>query len=222
MVTSRADRAESVCLRLPIAYDRSFTPSSMKPRVFSGIQPSGNLHIGNYLGALKNWVRMQHDYESIYCIVDLHAITVYQEPNELLAKIREIAALFLAAGIDPKVSSVIVQSAVPAHAELAWMLTCVTPMGWLSRMTQFKAKSEKQETVGDGLLAIPGADGRRHPALSGGHRAGGRRPVAAPGTDARHRAAIQLALRRDVRGSRHQLSRRSARGSWASTTRSRK
>lgn len=127
----------------------------MKPRVFSGVQPSGNLHIGNYLGALKNWVRLQHEYECIYCIVDLHAITVYQDPKELLAKIRDIAALFLAAGIDPKVSSVIVQSAVPAHAELAWMLTCVTPMGWLSRMTQFKAKAEKQETVGDGLFQYP-------------------------------------------------------------------
>ncbi len=127
----------------------------MKPRVFSGVQPSGNLHIGNYLGALKNWVRLQHDYECIYCIVDLHAITVYQEPKELLSKIREIAALFLAAGIDPKTASILVQSSVPAHAELAWMLTCVTPMGWLSRMTQFKAKAEKQETVGDGLYQYP-------------------------------------------------------------------
>jgi len=127
----------------------------MKPRVFSGVQPSGNLHIGNYLGALKNWVRLQHDYECIYCIVDLHAITVYQDPKELLRKIRDTAALFLAAGIDPAVSSVIVQSSVAAHAELSWMLTCVTPMGWLSRMTQFKAKAEKQDTVGDGLFQYP-------------------------------------------------------------------
>ncbi len=127
----------------------------MKPRVLSGVQPSGNLHIGNYLGALKNWVRLQHDYQCIYCIVDLHAVTVYQEPRELLAKTREIAALFLAAGVDPKLSAVMVQSSVPAHAELAWMLTCVTPMGWLSRMTQFKAKSEQQETVGDGLFQYP-------------------------------------------------------------------
>src|SRR5688572_12517254 len=101
----------------------------MKKRVLSGIQPSGNLHIGNYLGALKNWVRIQHDYESIFCIVDLHAVTVYQDPAELSAKIREVAALFLAAGIDPEHSSVVVQSSVPAHAELAWMLTCVTPVG---------------------------------------------------------------------------------------------
>ncbi|MFL6463995.1 MAG: tryptophan--tRNA ligase [Bryobacteraceae bacterium] len=127
----------------------------MKVRVFSGIQPTGNLHIGNYLGALKNWVEIQSSYQSIFCIVDLHAITVYQEPAELSAKIREIAGLFLAAGIDPKHSSIIVQSSVSGHAELAWLLTCVTPLGWLYRMTQFKAKSEKQETVGDGLLQYP-------------------------------------------------------------------
>src|SRR5919205_2056268 len=127
----------------------------MKARVLSGVQPTGNLHIGNYLGALKNWVKIQYDYESIFCIVDLHAITVYQKPEELSAKIREIAALFLAAGIDPKHSSIIVQSSVSGHAELAWLLTCVTPLGWLYRMTQFKAKSEKQETVGDGLLQYP-------------------------------------------------------------------
>ena len=127
----------------------------MKARVLSGIQPTGNLHIGNYLGALKNWVDMQYNYESIFCIVDLHAITVYQQPEELRAKIREIAALFLAAGIDPKHSSIVVQSSIPAHAELAWLLTCVTPIGWLYRMTQFKAKSEAQETIGDGLLQYP-------------------------------------------------------------------
>ena len=119
------------------------------------MQPSGNLHIGNYLGALKNWVRIQSDYECIFCIVDLHAITLYQEPAELRAKIRETAALYLAAGIDPERSSIMVQSAVPAHAELAWMLTCVAPVGWLERMTQYKAKAAKQESVGDGLLQYP-------------------------------------------------------------------
>ncbi len=119
------------------------------------MQPTGNLHIGNYLGALKNWVRIQHDYECIFCIVDLHAVTAYQDPAELRAKILEIAALYLAAGIDPKDCAVMVQSAVPAHAELAWMLTCVTPVGWLERMTQYKAKSAKQESVGDGLLQYP-------------------------------------------------------------------
>jgi len=127
----------------------------MRKRVFSGIQPSGDLHIGNYLGALRNWVKMQYEYESIFCIVDLHAVTVYQNPAELQAKIEEIAALFLASGIDPKHSAIMVQSAVHGHAELAWMLTCVTPVGWLQRMTQFKAKAEAQETVGDGLLQYP-------------------------------------------------------------------
>jgi tryptophanyl-tRNA synthetase len=127
----------------------------MRARVFSGVQPTGNLHIGNYLGALRNFVAMQDDYETIFGIVDLHAITLYQKPEELRAKILEIAALFLAAGIDPKRSSIIVQSQVPAHCELAWMLTCVTPMGWLERMTQFKAKSSAQESVGDGLFQYP-------------------------------------------------------------------
>lgn len=127
----------------------------MKARVLSGVQPSGNPHIGNYLGALRNWVSIQYDYESIFCIVDLHAVTVYQDPAELRAAIEQLAALLLAAGIDPKHSSMVVQSAVPAHAELAWMLTCVTPVGWLERMTQYKAKAAAQETIGDGLLQYP-------------------------------------------------------------------
>src|ERR1700712_4857762 len=127
----------------------------MKARVLSGVQPSGHLHIGNYLGALKNWAEIQTNYESIFCIVDLHAITVYQEPDQLRSKIRETAALFIASGIDPEHSSIVVQSSVPGHSELAWLLTCVTPLGWLYRMTQFKAKSEKQEQVGSGLLQYP-------------------------------------------------------------------
>jgi tryptophanyl-tRNA synthetase len=126
-----------------------------KARVLSGVQPSGSLHIGNYLGALANWVRIQYDYESVFCIVDLHAITVYQNPDELRARIREVAAIFLAAGIDPKHSRIVVQSTVPQHAELAWLLTCVTPMGWLERMTQFKAKAAAQESVGDGIFQYP-------------------------------------------------------------------
>jgi tryptophanyl-tRNA synthetase len=119
------------------------------------MQPSGNLHIGNYLGALKNWVRIQPDYEAVFCIVDLHAVTLYQDPAELRAKILELAALYLAAGIDPHQSAIMVQSSVAAHAELAWMLTCVTPVGWLERMTQYKTKAAVQETVGDGLLQYP-------------------------------------------------------------------
>ena len=100
-------------------------------------------------------MKIQYDYDSIYCIVDLHAITVYQDPTELRTKIEELAGMLLAIGIDPRHSSVVVQSMVPEHAELAWMLTCVTPIGWLERMTQFKSKSEKQETIGDGLLQYP-------------------------------------------------------------------
>ena len=127
----------------------------MKARVLSGIQPTGSPHIGNYLGALKNWAKIQYDYDSIYCIVDLHAITVYQEPAELRKKIIELAGMLLAIGIDPKNSAIVVQSSVPEHAELAWMLTCVTPVGWLERMTQYKAKSEAQESISDGLLQYP-------------------------------------------------------------------
>ena len=127
----------------------------MKKRVFSGVQPSGNLHIGNYLGALKNWVEIQGEYESIWGIVDLHAVTVYQDPAELRSKILETAALFMAVGLDPKQSAIMAQSSVPEHAELAWMLTCVTPVGWLERMTQYKIKAAKQESVGDGLLQYP-------------------------------------------------------------------
>jgi tryptophanyl-tRNA synthetase len=127
----------------------------MKARVFSGIQPTGSPHIGNYLGALKNWAKIQYDYDSIYCIVDLHAVTVYQDPAELRTKIEELAGMLLAIGIDPTHSSLVVQSAIPAHAELAWMLTCVTPVGWLERMTQYKMKAQAQETVSDGLLQYP-------------------------------------------------------------------
>lgn len=134
----------------------------MKSRLFSGVQPTGDLHIGNYLGAIKNFVRLQHEYESIFCVVDLHAITLYQDPAKLRSKIREIAGLFLAAGIDPKVSTIIAQSQVAGHSELAWLLTCVTPIGWLYRMTQFKSKSDalkegsdSNESVPDGLLQYP-------------------------------------------------------------------
>src|SRR6266853_1880072 len=127
----------------------------MKARVLSGIQPTGSPHIGNYLGALKNWVRIQYDYDSIYCIVDLHAVTSYQEPQELRTKIEELAGMLLAIGIDPLHSALVVQSSVAAHAELAWMLTCVTPVGWIERMTQYKAKSAAQESIGDGLLQYP-------------------------------------------------------------------
>lgn len=131
--------------------------SGNKPRVLSGIQPSGDLTIGNYLGALKQWVEVQHDYDCYYCVVDLHAITTAQDPNELRQKTRESAAMYIAAGLDPEVSTIFVQSHIAAHSELAWMLTCMAPLGWLHRMTQFKDKSAKQaqESIGAGLLNYP-------------------------------------------------------------------
>ena len=130
----------------------------MKGRIFSGIQPSGKLHLGNYLGAMRNWVRLQGEYEAIYCIVDLHAITVPQEPAELRAKTYEVAAGFLAAGLDPEHTTIFVQSHVPAHAQLAWIFNCVTPLGWLNRMTQFKDKAGKNRDAGARRpVRLPGA-----------------------------------------------------------------
>src|SRR5580765_1188715 len=106
-------------------------------RIFSGAQPTGNVHLGNYLGALRNWVALQHDYESFFCIVNLHAITVPPDPTVLAAKTRELSRIYLAVGIDPNVSTVFVQSDVAAHAELTWVLNCVAPVSELERMTQF-------------------------------------------------------------------------------------
>ncbi len=127
-----------------------------KKRVFSGIQATGSLHLGNYLGAIKNWVKMQEQYHNYFCVVDLHTITVPQDPNILKANIREVAGLLFAAGLDEKNSVVFIQSHVRAHSELAWLLNCITPMGWLHRMTQFKEKSEKQkEEVSIGLFDYP-------------------------------------------------------------------
>src|SRR3982074_787303 len=125
-------------------------------RIFSGIQPTGNLHLGNYLGAIRNWVALQHDYECIFCIVDLHALTLPQDPDELRAATREVTAAYIAAGIDPERCIIFNQSTVSAHVELAWLLGCLTPLGWLNRMTQFKEKAGKQrENAGLGLYAYP-------------------------------------------------------------------
>ncbi|HEX3864624.1 MAG TPA: tryptophan--tRNA ligase [Stellaceae bacterium] len=125
-------------------------------RIFSGIQPTGNLHLGNYLGAIRNWVALQRDYECIFCIVDLHALTVPQDPAELLASTREVAATYIAAGIDPENCVIFNQSMVSGHAELGWLLGCMTPLGWLNRMTQFKEKAGKQrDLAGLGLYAYP-------------------------------------------------------------------
>ncbi|MBN1218097.1 MAG: tryptophan--tRNA ligase [Anaerolineae bacterium] len=126
-----------------------------KKRVFSGIQPTGNLHIGNYLGAIKNWAQEQHKYHNVFCIVDLHALTLPQDPAELYRSIRQVAMLYLACGLDLEHCAIFVQSHIPAHAELTWLLNCVTPLGWLERMTQYKDKSAKQESVSTGLLDYP-------------------------------------------------------------------
>ena len=124
--------------------------------IFSGIQPTGNLQLGNYLGALKNWVTLQHDYECIYCVVDLHAVTVWQEPKELASNTREVTAGLLASGLDPRKNIIFNQSQVAQHAELAWIFSCVARLGWLNRMTQFKEKAgKKQENASVGLYAYP-------------------------------------------------------------------
>ncbi|HLF71309.1 MAG TPA: tryptophan--tRNA ligase [Dehalococcoidia bacterium] len=126
-----------------------------KKRVFSGIQPSGEMHLGNYLGAVKNWVQGQRDRENFFCVVDLHAITVPHDPDTLRAQTRSLAALLLASGIDPNLSTLFVQSHVSAHAEATWLLNCVTPLGWLERMTQYKDKASQKERVSVGLLDYP-------------------------------------------------------------------
>jgi len=125
-------------------------------RILSGVQPSGDLHLGNYLGAIKNFVSLQKDFECFFCVVDLHAITVWQDPKILKQKTREVAAAFIASGIDPEKNTLFVQSQVPQHAQLAWIFNCVARMGWLNRMTQFKDKAGKNsENVSVGLFSYP-------------------------------------------------------------------
>lgn len=130
-----------------------------RPRVLSGVKPTGTPHLGNYLGAIKRWVDMQDQYENFFCVVDLHAITDPQDPESLRRTTREVAALYFACGIDPKKSNVFIQSHIPAHAELGWLLNCVTPMGWLERMTQYKDRSAKvgdnKERISVGLFDYP-------------------------------------------------------------------
>jgi tryptophanyl-tRNA synthetase len=134
------------------------TTTQHTPRVLSGMQPTNTLHLGNYLGALKNWVRMQNEMDCLYCVVDMHAITDagYGKPDEVARSIREVTAAYIAAGIDPKKSPIFNQSRVPAHAELAWIFNCVARLGWLDRMTQFKEKSGKhKERASVGLYTYP-------------------------------------------------------------------
>jgi len=122
-------------------------------RIFSGMQPTRQLHLGNYLGALRNWVALQNDYECVYCVVDLHALTLPQEPEVLRNNIREVAAAYIAAGLDPERNIIFNQSAVSAHAELSWILSCHAPLGWLNRMTQFKEKSQGKQ-ANDAVLGL--------------------------------------------------------------------
>ena len=125
-------------------------------RIFSGAQPTGNVHLGNYLGALRNWVALQREYESFFCIVDLHAVTLPQDPRTLFSKTRELARMYLAVGIDPEISTIFVQSDIPEHAEMTWLLNCITRMSELERMTQFKDKARQQrENVGVGVFDYP-------------------------------------------------------------------
>ena len=125
-------------------------------RILSGVQPSGDLHLGNYLGAIKNFVTLQKEYECFFCVVDLHAITVWQDPKVLANKTREVTAAFIASGIDPKKNNIFVQSQVPQHSQLGWLFNCVARMGWLNRMTQFKDKAGKNsENVSVGLFSYP-------------------------------------------------------------------
>ena len=128
----------------------------MQGRIFSGIQPTSGIHLGNYLGAIRHWVRLQSAYDCIYCLVDQHALTTLHSPEEMRANTREAAAALIAAGVDPQRSILFAQSAVPAHAQLAWVLSCVSPLGWLNRMTQFKEKAGKdRENAPVGLYTYP-------------------------------------------------------------------
>ena len=143
-------------MRSQTSISQNATPKrSNKRRVFSGIQPSGDVQLGNYLGAMKGWAARQAEKENFFCIVDLHALTVPQAPDELHNQTRSLAAMLLAIGIDPHLSTLFIQSHVAAHAEVCWILNCMTPIGWLERMTQYKDKSSSQESVVTGLLDYP-------------------------------------------------------------------
>jgi tryptophanyl-tRNA synthetase len=137
-------------------FSTSATQTPVKKRVFSGVQPTGNIHLGNYLGAIRNWVKAQADYDNIFCIVDLHAITLPIDPKELHSNTRKLAALYLACGLDTRYCKLFVQSHVHEHAEASWIMNCFTPMGWLNRMTQFKTKAgDHADSVDTGLYCYP-------------------------------------------------------------------
>ena len=171
-------------------------------RVFSGIQPTGEMHLGNYLGAVRQWVDAQDDNDAIYCVVDLHAITMPYDPASFADRTRRTATILLAAGLDPARCTLFVQSHVLAHTELTWVLNCVATFGELRRMTQFKEKSEGQESVSVGLFDYPVLHGRRHPRLRHRQGAGGRRPAPARRARPRPRDPVQPPLRRHPRRAR--------------------
>ena len=171
--------------------------------VFSGVQPtSDSLHLGNALGAVQQWAGLQDEFDAYFCVVDLHSITLPQDPDTLRRRTLSTAAQYLAMGVDPLRATIFVQSHVAAHAELTWVLGCFTGFGQASRMTQFKDKSQKEgsDATTVGLFTYPGTDGRRRAALR--HQRGARRrgPASAPGTRPRRRAALQLAVPRHLRG----------------------
>ncbi|BBN02871.1 tryptophanyl-tRNA synthetase [Marchantia polymorpha subsp. ruderalis] len=148
--------ADSVPVTSPSDGESSAQASTIKKRVVSGVQPTGAIHLGNYLGAIKNWVALQDVYDTLFFVVDLHAITLPHEPKELIEATKKSAALYIACGVDPSKASIFVQSHVRAHAELTWLLSCVTPISWLNKMIQFKEKARKSgEDVGTGLLTYP-------------------------------------------------------------------
>ncbi len=166
-------------------------------RVFSGMQPTHALHLGNYLGAMVNWIAMQETHSCIYCVVDMHAMTIFQDPKELIENTRGVTAAYLACGLDPKRSIIFNQSRVHEHAELAWIFNCVARLGWLNRMTQFKEKAGKdRENASVGLYAYPNLMAADILRLQGHACAGRRGPEAASGARPRHRAEIQQRFRR--------------------------
>ncbi len=168
------------------------------PRIFSGIQPSGELHIGNYLGAVKNWVQLQHEMESFICIVDYHAITQPYEPEDLRRRTYEMGVSLMAAGIDPAKATLFVQSRVPEHTELAWIFNTVTPLGELERQTQFKDKASRQESVAAGILNYPVLQAADILLYKADTVPGRRGPGPAPRAVARDRQALERAVRRGL------------------------
>ena len=184
--------------------NRSMT-TDRRPRVLSGIQPTADsFHLGNYLGAVRQWVAMQDDHDAFYFVPDLHALTVDHDPKTLAARTRNGVAQLLALGLDPARCTVFVQSHVPEHAQLEWVLGCMTGFGEASRMTQFKDKSAKQgaDRVLGGPVHLPDPAGRGHPALPGRPRARRRGPAPARRAHPRPRAAVQHPVRQDVRRAR--------------------